>query len=153
MLKISSPEAMEDLGLRIAGMLREGDVICLTGDLGAGKTTLSRGIGAGLKVRGQVTSPTFVVARTHPRDGAPLVHVDAYRLDNRSELEDLDIDWANSIVLVEWGHGMLDTLCESWLEIIIDRSAEADEDERTVTFHAVGDRGNELAEALRVGAK
>jgi tRNA threonylcarbamoyladenosine biosynthesis protein TsaE len=153
MLKISSPEAMEDLGLRIAGMLREGDVICLTGDLGAGKTTLSRGIGAGLKVRGQVTSPTFVVARTHPRDGAPLVHVDAYRLDNRAELEDLDIDWANSIVLVEWGHGMLDTLCESWLEIIIDRSAEADEDERTVTFHAVGDRGNELAEALRVGAK
>lgn len=153
MLKISSPEAMEDLGLRIAGMLREGDVICLTGELGAGKTTLSRGIGVGLKVRGQVTSPTFVVARTHPRDGAPLVHVDAYRLDIRAELEDLDIDWANSIVLVEWGHGMLDTLCESWLEIIIDRSAEADEDERTVTFHAVGDRGNELAEELRVGAK
>ena len=91
----------------IAGQLVAGDLIALDGELGAGKTTLTRGIGAALGVRGAVTSPTFVLARTHPRadGGAPLVHVDAYRLSSAAELDDLDIDFEASIVVVEWAKG------------------------------------------------
>ncbi|MFM9785724.1 tRNA (adenosine(37)-N6)-threonylcarbamoyltransferase complex ATPase subunit type 1 TsaE, partial [Streptomyces scabiei] len=85
--------------------LEPGDVVVLTGPLGAGKTTLTRGIGAGLGIRGPVQSPTFVIARTHPSlvGGAPLVHVDAYRLGAAVELDDLDIDVEHSVVIVEWG--------------------------------------------------
>ncbi|WP_244303295.1 tRNA (adenosine(37)-N6)-threonylcarbamoyltransferase complex ATPase subunit type 1 TsaE [Leucobacter coleopterorum] len=81
----------------------------LTGPLGAGKTTLTRGIGEGLGVRGPVQSPTFVLARTHPSlvGGAPLVHVDAYRLAGIEELDDLDIDFERSVVVAEWGPGSL----------------------------------------------
>jgi tRNA threonylcarbamoyladenosine biosynthesis protein TsaE len=91
--------------------------------LGAGKTTLTRGIGAALGVRGAVTSPTFVLARTHPRadGGAPLVHVDAYRLSSAAELDDLDIDFEASIVVVEWAEGMLTGINESWLRVEIAR--------------------------------
>ena len=100
-LRIGDPEAMAGLGATIAAQLRAGDVVLLTGELGAGKTTLTRGLGAALGVRGTVTSPTFVLARTHPRPGgAPLVHVDAYRLRDAAELDDLDIDFAGSIVVV-----------------------------------------------------
>ena len=90
--------------------LRAGDLVALNGELGAGKTTMTRGLGAALGVRGAVTSPTFVLARTHPRldGGAPLVHVDAYRLSSPAELDDLDIDYPASIVVVEWAAGMLD---------------------------------------------
>jgi len=114
---------MHELGLELAGSLRAGDLVVLSGPLGAGKTTLTRGIGDGLQVRGPVTSPTFVLARTHPSlvGGAPLVHVDAYRLGSALELDDLDIDFARSIVVVEWGSGMLDGVAESWLEIDIAR--------------------------------
>ena len=90
-------------------MLRRGDLVLLTGGLGAGKTTLAQGIGAGLRVRGPVTSPTFVIARVHPSlgDGPDLVHVDAYRLGTALELDDLDLDadLDHSVVVVEWGHG------------------------------------------------
>jgi tRNA threonylcarbamoyladenosine biosynthesis protein TsaE len=140
---------MADFGARVARLLRAGDVLCLTGELGAGKTTFARGLGHELHVRGTVTSPTFVVARTHPRDdGVPFVHIDAYRLQSPAELEDLDIDWDNVISVVEWGHGMLDTIVDEWLEIVIDRSHSADDETRTVSLHAVGPRGNELADAL-----
>lgn len=119
---IDTPEQMEELGARIARQLTAGDVVALTGELGAGKTTLTRGLGHALGVRGAVASPTFVLARTHPRSGgAPLVHVDAYRLSDASELEDLDIDFAGSIVVVEWAEGMLDGVAESWLAVQIDR--------------------------------
>jgi tRNA threonylcarbamoyl adenosine modification protein YjeE len=151
-IAIHTAEDMAEFGARVARLLRAGDVVCLTGELGAGKTTFTRGMGRELQVRGTVTSPTFVVARTHPRpDGVPFVHIDAYRLQSAAELEDLDIDWDNVISVVEWGHGMLDTIVDDWLEIVIDRSHSADDETRTVTLHAFGPRGNELSEALGRG--
>lgn len=150
-LTVATPERMEDLGATIAGQLMAGDLVLLNGELGAGKTTLTRGLGAALGVRGAVTSPTFVLARTHPRaEGAPLVHVDAYRLRSAVELDDLDIDFAGSIVVVEWGAGLLDGLTEDWLELDIvrptgDSSLDFDEPEpRTVTLTGHGSRWTDL---------
>jgi tRNA threonylcarbamoyladenosine biosynthesis protein TsaE len=124
---IADPGAMHEFGVQLAGVLRAGDLVVLTGPLGAGKTTLTRGLGAGLRVRGAVTSPTFVLARTHPSTigGPPLVHVDAYRLSSAVELDDLDIDFAGSIVVVEWGRGMLEGITESWVDIEIERPVGA----------------------------
>ena len=120
---IPDAAAMHRFGIGLAGALNAGDLVVLTGPLGAGKTTLTRGLGEGLQVRGAVTSPTFVLARTHPSlvGGPPFVHVDAYRLNSAMELDDLDIDFAHSIVVVEWGHGLLDGITESWLDIEIER--------------------------------
>lgn len=167
-LTIADPDAMTHLGAVLASQLDAGDTVLLTGELGAGKTTLTRGLGAALGVRGTVTSPTFVLARTHPRvQGAPLVHVDAYRLRDAAELDDLDLDFASSIVVVEWGAGLLEHLVDSWLAVTIDRpsgaavpavtsaravpgcEAEIDPDEapiepRTVTIEGVGDRWADL---------
>lgn len=121
--EITTPADMESLGRRMGGILRAGDVVVLTGPLGAGKTTLTRGIAAGLGVRGPVQSPTFVIARTHPSlvGGAPLVHADAYRLGSAAELEDLDVDLAGSVVVVEWGRGLVDGLVDHWWEVELDR--------------------------------
>jgi len=128
---IPDPEAMHTFGQELAGLLRAGDLMVLTGPLGAGKTTFTRGLGEGLHVRGAVTSPTFVLARTHPStvDGPPLVHVDAYRLASAMELDDLDIDFARSIVVVEWGRGLLDGITESWLDVEIERPLGASQAE------------------------
>lgn len=121
-VEIATPEQMHELGRRIARQLVRGDIVALTGELGAGKTTLTRGIGEQLGVRGAVTSPTFVLARTHPREnGVPLIHVDAYRLARAAELDDLDIDFAGSITVVEWPGGMLDGVSESMLALTIVR--------------------------------
>jgi tRNA threonylcarbamoyladenosine biosynthesis protein TsaE len=150
-LSIATPEEMAELGARIAAQLRAGDLVALNGELGAGKTTLTRGLGAALGVRGAVTSPTFVLARTHQREhgGPPLVHVDAYRLSSAAELDDLDIDFAASIVVVEWAAGMLDGLTDEWLELDIARptgaGASFEEGEeavepRLVTLTAHGER-------------
>ncbi|WP_285115768.1 tRNA (adenosine(37)-N6)-threonylcarbamoyltransferase complex ATPase subunit type 1 TsaE [Leifsonia sp. fls2-241-R2A-40a] len=127
--RVATADDMHALGRELAGALRAGDLVILSGPLGAGKTTLTRGIGEGLGVRGPVTSPTFVLARTHPRlsGGAPLVHVDAYRLSSALELDDLDIDFARSVVVVEWGTGMLDGVADSWLEVAIERPTGAEE--------------------------
>lgn len=135
------------LGVRLAGSLRAGDLVVLSGDLGAGKTTLTRGIGAGLQVRGAVTSPTFVVARVHPSTvgGPPLVHVDAYRLGSLAEVDDLDLDASieESVTVVEWGSGMVEGLAESRLELSL-RQAHDDptgnSETRTVSVRAIGDR-------------
>ncbi|MEJ3404407.1 tRNA (adenosine(37)-N6)-threonylcarbamoyltransferase complex ATPase subunit type 1 TsaE [Rathayibacter sp. YIM 133350] len=161
-LGIATAEQMTALGERLAATLRAGDLLVLTGPLGAGKTTLTRGLGAGLGVRGRVQSPTFVLARTHPSlvDGPPLVHVDAYRLSSALELDDLDIDFARSVVVVEWGKGMLEGISDSWLEVDIERptgggarnaagagaAQEADDpadevdEPRTVSIRGVGPR-------------
>lgn len=121
-LTIRTPEQMHAFGVALGRVLRPGDLVLLTGELGAGKTTLTRGIGAGMGVRGTVSSPTFVLARTHPplQNGATLVHVDAYRLADSGELDDLDIDFANSVVVAEWGAGLVDSQ-EVALEIILTR--------------------------------
>jgi tRNA threonylcarbamoyl adenosine modification protein YjeE len=127
-LTIDDPEAMARLGATIAAQLRAGDVVLLSGELGAGKTTLTRGLGAALGVRGTVTSPTFVLARTHPRDdGPPLVHVDAYRLSGADELDDLDLDLDGSIVVIEWGAGLIEQLVDDWLAVEIERPTGAGE--------------------------
>jgi tRNA threonylcarbamoyladenosine biosynthesis protein TsaE len=123
---VADTDAMEALGRRLAGLLHAGDLLVLTGPLGAGKTTLTRGVGEGLHVRGQVASPTFVLARTHPSgSGVPLVHVDAYRLGGAAELDDLDLDYQGSVVVVEWGAGLLDGVAESWLDVVIERPTGA----------------------------
>ena len=151
MLTIATPHDMAALGARLASQVRAGDLVTLNGELGAGKTTLTRGLGAALEVRGAVTSPTFVLARTHPRaDGAPpLVHVDAYRLSSAIELDDLDIDFAASIVVVEWGEGLLDGITDEWLQldivrpvggVVTDDGVEA----RTVTVTGHGARWADL---------
>jgi tRNA threonylcarbamoyl adenosine modification protein YjeE len=126
---VDSTEAMGELGARLAAVLRAGDLVVLTGPLGAGKTTLTRGLGAALGARGQVSSPTFVLARTHPTTAGPdLVHVDAYRLSDPVELDDLDLDWDAAIVVVEWGRGMVDGISDSVLDVEITRATGADDD-------------------------
>ena len=120
---VPSAARMRELGERLAGLLRAGDLIVLSGPLGAGKTTLTQGIGAGLGVRGPVTSPTFVIARVHPslRGGPDLVHADAYRLGSRAEVDDLDLDTDvdSSVTVVEWGENLAEGLAPSFLEIAI----------------------------------
>ena len=124
---IASTGAMGELGARLAAVLRAGDLVVLTGPLGAGKTTLTRGLGAALGARGQVSSPTFVLARTHPTTAGPdLVHVDAYRLSDPEELDDLDLDWDTSIVVVEWGRGFVEGISDDVLDVEIVRATGAD---------------------------
>ena len=120
-------DATRDLGRRLAALLRPGDLVVLSGPLGAGKTSLVQGLGAGLGVRGPVTSPTFVLARVH-RGPVPLVHVDAYRMREagaRLDLDDLDLDAAleDAVTAVEWGEGLAERLTDSWLEVRLDREA------------------------------
>lgn len=145
-LTVNAPEQMRELGRRLAKLLRAGDLVMLTGELGAGKTTLTRGLGEGLGVRGAVTSPTFVIARVHPclGDGPPLVHVDAYRLGGGlDEMEDLDLDVSlpDSVVVVEWGEGKVEELTEDRLHVVIHRTVGDTTDEvRHVRLRGVGER-------------
>ena len=129
---------MYQLGLSIAAHLRAGDLVLVNGPLGAGKTVLAQGVGAGLGVTG-ITSPTFVISRVH-KAAIPFIHVDAYRLVDSENpnlyLDDLDFDIANSITLIEWGGTESARLSEDRLEITIDRSNE----ERSVEIKAVGPR-------------
>jgi tRNA threonylcarbamoyladenosine biosynthesis protein TsaE len=126
-------------GVRLGALLRAGDLVVLTGELGAGKTTLTQGIAEGLGVRGPITSPTFVIARVHPSliGGPALVHVDAYRLAGFAELDDLDLDTSleESVTVVEWGHGLAEDLAEDRLEVTL-----RGEDARTVTVEPHGPR-------------
>lgn len=128
-LEVPTAARMRKLGRRLAGLLRAGDLVVLTGPLGAGKTTLVQGIGQGLEVRGAVTSPTFVIARVHPSLGAgpALVHADAYRLGSRAEVDDLDLDTDldSSVTVVEWGEGLVEDLAASHLEVEIAMSPVA----------------------------
>lgn len=144
--RIQDPDQMNLLGLAIAKVLRAGDLLLLNGPLGAGKTTLTRGIGEGLGAQGTVQSPTFVLARTHRTQAGPkLVHVDAYRLNSAVELDDLDIDFANSIVVVEWARDYIDGIAEHWLQVDINR--ESEDESREVAITGIGQRweGVEIA--------
>jgi tRNA threonylcarbamoyladenosine biosynthesis protein TsaE len=140
---------MRHLGERLAGLLRAGDLVVLSGSLGAGKTTLTQGIGAGLGVRGPVTSPTFVIARQHPslRGGPDLVHADAYRLGSALELDDLDLDadMASAVTVVEWGEGLAEGLADDRLEISIEPAP--DSQARTVRLAGHGERWNAVLTA------
>jgi tRNA threonylcarbamoyladenosine biosynthesis protein TsaE len=147
--RVPTSEAMRAIGARLAGVLRAGDVVLLTGDLGAGKTTLTQGIATGLGVRDAVTSPTFVIAREHAAGaGRPvLVHVDAYRLSGPPELDDLDLDTAleKAVTVVEWGAGVAEGLADNRLEVAIYRHrggepGNADDETRRVRIVGVGPR-------------
>ncbi len=150
-VQVPDAEAMRDLGRTLAGQLGNGDLIVLSGGLGAGKTTFTQGLGAGLEVRGDITSPTFVIARVHPSlvAGPDLVHVDAYRLRGLDELDDLDLDTAfdDAVTVVEWGEGLAEGLSESRLEVAIVRGDEAhdDLDPRRVEITPVGPRWHALS--------
>jgi tRNA threonylcarbamoyladenosine biosynthesis protein TsaE len=139
---VPTADDMRTLGARLADELRPGDLLVLTGGLGAGKTTFVQGVGAGLGVGGPVVSPTFVIARVH-RDGRlPLVHVDAYRLGSVAEVDDLDLDAAldESVTVVEWGEGLVEELAGDRLEVRLERSADEADETRLVTLTGVGAR-------------
>jgi tRNA threonylcarbamoyladenosine biosynthesis protein TsaE len=144
-------DAMRALGRSLAGQLARGDLIVLSGELGAGKTTFTQGLGAGLGVRGDVTSPTFVIARVHPSlvGGPDLVHVDAYRLGGLDELDDLDLDTSldDAVTVVEWGEGLAEGLSESRLEVVIVRGDAPHDglDPRRVEITPVGPRWHALS--------
>ena len=138
MITIATAEAMYQLGVKLSAQLRAGDLVLVNGPLGAGKTVLAQGIGAGLGVTG-VTSPTFVISRVH-KAAIPFIHVDAYRLvdsDNPNlYLDDLDLDIANSITVIEWGGAESARLSEDRIEITIDRT----DDVRKVEVNPIGSR-------------
>ncbi|MBT0994368.1 tRNA (adenosine(37)-N6)-threonylcarbamoyltransferase complex ATPase subunit type 1 TsaE [Cellulomonas sp. DKR-3] len=129
-VRLPDADATRAFGRALAARLRAGDLVVLTGDLGAGKTTLTQGIGAGLGVRGQVASPTFIIAREHPplprpdgSRGPALVHVDAYRLSSLDEVEALDLDSSleEAVTVVEWGAGWVEQLTTDRLELALTR--------------------------------
>jgi tRNA threonylcarbamoyladenosine biosynthesis protein TsaE len=150
-IRLTTVEDTREFGRRLAAILRAGDLVLLTGPLGAGKTALAQGIGRGLGVRGDVTSPTFVIARVHPGP-VPLVHADAYRLGDRpdplAEIDDLDLDASaeDAVTVVEWGEGLAERLNEAYLQVRIDRLAD---DTRVIDLvpHA-GDWSGRLAKLV-----
>lgn len=150
---VRTAEETRDLGRRLARFLKAGDLLILTGGLGAGKTTFTQGVGAGLDVAGQVASPTFVIARTHgsESESSPsLVHVDAYRLESLDEVDALDLDTSleDSVTVVEWGEGMVEQLSSDRLDVEIRRPRGAerdlDDDTRVITFTGHGGRWAEV---------
>jgi tRNA threonylcarbamoyl adenosine modification protein YjeE len=131
---IENEDQMHELGVRLGSLLEPGDLVSLNGVLGAGKTTLTKSIGEGVGVQGSISSPTFLIARTHPTSsGTPSVHIDAYRLSAPRELDDLDIDYSNSISVIEWGRGFTEGLSESLLEVDIERFLESEDRKLTVS--------------------
>lgn len=141
-MRIDSPANMRQLGTKLAAHLKPGDLVVLRGNLGAGKTALTQGIGEYLGIK-DVTSPTFVIARSH-KGKVPLIHVDAYRLldsgTDNFQIDDLDLDTsrAGAITVIEWGESVAARLNEDYL--LIDISFGDEEDERTVEFIGHGAR-------------
>jgi tRNA threonylcarbamoyladenosine biosynthesis protein TsaE len=165
-LKVTTAEQTHALGAALAGVLRAGDLLVLTGELGAGKTTFTQGLGEGLGVREGVISPTFVLVRIHPNlpdgrnpGGPDLVHVDAYRLGSASEIDDIDLEntMDSAVTVVEWGRGRVEHLSDSRLEVelhrslggkssaaglpgVLDFDAEDDDEPRTIIIRGFGPR-------------
>jgi tRNA threonylcarbamoyladenosine biosynthesis protein TsaE len=133
-ITLTTVDDTREFGRHLAAVLRRGDLVLLTGPLGAGKTAMAQGIGAGLGVRGPITSPTFVIARVH-KGRTALVHADLYRLgtaaDPRAEIDDLDLDASadEAVTVVEWGEGLVEQLNDAYLQIRIERR---DDDTRVV---------------------
>ncbi|MFY9262520.1 MAG: tRNA (adenosine(37)-N6)-threonylcarbamoyltransferase complex ATPase subunit type 1 TsaE [Actinomycetaceae bacterium] len=162
-LLVPEVKDIQYVGATLARLARPGDLVMLTGPLGAGKTTMTQGIARGLGVKGKVSSPTFVIAQIHRGTQLDLVHVDAYRLSSAEELDALDLDstLAESLTVVEWGAGKVEMLSDERLEIVIERpegdagladpndlSELSDDAERTLHIRPYGARGRELCEAL-----
>jgi tRNA threonylcarbamoyladenosine biosynthesis protein TsaE len=145
-ITLTTVDETREFGRRLAAVLRPGDLILLNGPLGAGKTALAQGIGAGLHVRGEVTSPTFVIARVH-RGDITLVHADAYRLGDAAEIDDLDLDAAaeDAVTVVEWGEGRAEHLNEAHLQVRIERR---DDDTRIIDLVPHGGDWAERLEKL-----
>lgn len=154
-VELPDSDSTRAYGEALAGLLRAGDLVVLTGDLGAGKTTLTQGIGTGLGVRGAVASPTFIIARVHPSlvDGPALVHVDAYRLGSLDEVDALDLDASleESVTVVEWGEGLVEQLAQDRLEIALHRphggdplAEDASAGTRRLTLTPVGERWRDV---------
>jgi tRNA threonylcarbamoyladenosine biosynthesis protein TsaE len=148
-LQLSTVDDTRAYGAKLADVLRAGDLVVLAGPLGAGKTALVQGIGVGLGVCGPVVSPTFVIARVHQGGRLPLVHVDAYRLGSFAEVDDLDldVDLADSVLIVEWGSGKVEQLADSHLEIELARPP--DSETRTLLLRPHGGDWAERVAALR----
>ncbi|SHN36023.1 tRNA (adenosine(37)-N6)-threonylcarbamoyltransferase complex ATPase subunit type 1 TsaE [Cryptosporangium aurantiacum] len=158
-MELTTPDDTRALGRTLAPLLRAGDLIVLVGPLGAGKTQLAQGIGAGLGVRGAITSPTFVISRVHPPDPTrggrlPLVHVDAYRLGGVAEVDDLDLDADvdSAVTVVEWGAGLVEQLTDGYLEIRLDRDDETEVRTATLVPHG-GDWASRLTELGALSGK
>ncbi|MEV7972483.1 tRNA (adenosine(37)-N6)-threonylcarbamoyltransferase complex ATPase subunit type 1 TsaE [Cellulomonas sp. NPDC089187] len=154
-VELPDADSTRAYGESLAALLRAGDLVVLTGDLGAGKTTLTQGIGTGLGVRGTVASPTFIIARVHPSltDGPALVHVDAYRLGSLDEVDALDLDTSleESVTIVEWGEGLVEQLAQDRLEISLARphggdplAEDASSGTRRLTITPVGERWRDV---------
>lgn len=147
-LTADTPDDLRSIAGRLGALCAGGDVIVLSGDLGAGKTTFAQGLAHGLGITERVTSPTFVISRVHPHPGGgpSLVHVDAYRLGSVAELDDLDLqaDLAQSVIVVEWGGGLAEHLSPVGLDIVITRSAFADDERRALAVTARGGRWTSL---------
>lgn len=145
---LPTAEDTRALGRAVADVARAGDLVVLTGPLGAGKTVLAQGIGAGLGAPGPVISPTFVLARVHRGGRLPLVHVDTYRLGSVAEVDDLDLDAdvAESVTVVEWGGGLVERLTDSHLEV---RLSPADDESRTAELVPVGGDWPDRVEKVR----
>lgn len=158
--RTSSAAQTQDLARTLGASLQAGDLLLLTGELGAGKTTFTQGLGEGLGVRPGIISPTFVLVRIHPSlgSGPDLVHVDAYRLESAGEIDDIDLEntMDTSVTVVEWGRGLVEHLSDSRLEItllratggaaggsgelVTDFSVEDDDEERTIRITGYGPR-------------
>lgn len=140
-LTLPTADDTRAFGVELGATLRAGDLVVMSGELGAGKTTLTQGLAEGLGVRGPITSPTFVIARIHPSlaGGPSLVHVDAFRLGDSAELDDLDLDadLEDAVTVVEWGTGLAEALADARLELHLERT---NDEMRTLTMTRVGER-------------
>jgi tRNA threonylcarbamoyladenosine biosynthesis protein TsaE len=151
-VELPTPADTHEFGVRLGRQLRAGDLVVLGGPLGAGKTALVQGIGAGMQVSGRIASPTFVIARVHPprrADGVTLVHVDAYRLGSLAEVDDLDldVDTDDVVTVVEWGAGLVEQLTDARLEIVLARAADSEQRTAALTPYG-GDWSARLAAVL-----